>query len=94
MGEYPHCAHTAYAFLTNTRANGLPLETLKMVYLGGLQSMPKLSWEIVSECRGSRGLLLIFGGLFFTSRGFLLVLGGLLVTLGGLLVILEGLLEI
>ena len=39
--------------------------------------MPKPSRAILSECRGSRGLLFISGRL-------LLILGGLLVTHGGL----------
>ena len=55
----------------------VPLEALKLVSLGGLWSMPKLSQAILRECRGSRGLLFILGGL-------LLILGGLLVTPGGL----------
>ena len=46
--------------------------------------MPKLPLAVLSECRGSRWLLFIPGGL-------LLILGGLLLTHGGLLSIFGGL---
>ena len=54
------CVHCA-RFWTNTRANGLPLEAIKMVPFGGLWGMPQLPTAILSECRGSRGLRFIPG---------------------------------
>ena len=70
-----HCVH------------GIPLEVLKMVSLWGLWNMPTASRAILSECRGSRGLLLI-SGLLFIPRGLLLILGQLLSILAVLLLTL------